>query len=387
MRSTLALPLAFGLAVLAGCAPRNNPGNNARAAWNWADFPQDSRLLVAQLPAHAGPARSELLHAPAAGILRLTPGLDLAADLPVDTVWARLEAADTAAEEETLRRLEAEIDRRLQRYVELEKPGVLAQLDRDVRTAEEAVAAATFAEREPGLFSGERPALDPALRPSLSARQLGEGLRALRERRARVDAGDAALEPPDLQALRSEQERRRLARDTRVRQSRLVLPFGGRLVLADTRDGRTVGAGETVALIADPALLRIRLRASSPLLLAAAASSLEAEITLPGGATIRAPFATSGFDSATTGFSVLSFEVPAEPGAIAALGAIGADLPARIFTKLPASARIVPKLLLAREDQAGVLTGGWREAVPLLFPGSRVIAEGRADVAVQPPAP
>jgi hypothetical protein len=386
MRPTLIIPLALGLATLAGCAPRQ-PENEPHTAWRWDAFPQASRLLVVQLPAHAGPARSELLRTPAAGILRLTPGLDLGAPLPAGTEWAHLEAADAATEEDALRRLDNEIDRRLQRYTELEKPGVLAQLDRDIRTAEEAVATATFAEREPGLFTGERPALDPALRPALSARQLGEGLKALRERRARVEAGDTAFEPGDLQALRSEQERRRLARDTRARQSRFELPFAGHLVLADTRDGRTVTAGETVALVADPARLRIRLRASSPLLLAMASSSLVAEITLPGGATISAPFSTSGFDATTAGFQVFTFEVPAEPGAIASLGAVGADLPARIFTQLPASARIVPKLLIAREDHADALAGGWREAVPLLFPGSRVIAEGRSDVAVQPPSP
>ena len=386
MRSALPFSIALGVVILAGCFPRAVK-ETGRAAWNWQAFPNEDRLLVAQLPTHAGPAITELLRAPAAGILHLTAGLDLGGPLLAGTIWARLEPADMAAEDESLRRLDAEIARRLQRYVEIEKPGVLAQIERDLRAAEEAAAAAAFAEREPALFTGERPALDPALRPALSSRQLGDALRALRERRDLVAAGDAALEPGDLQSLRAEGERRRLARDARARQSELVLPFGGHLVLADTRDGRTVTAGEAVALIADPARLRIRLRAASPLLLAVATSSLEAEITLPGGTVVRATFAASGFDSAASGFPVLSFDAPADAGMIAVLGATGADMPARLFTKLPASARIVPKLLIAREDGTNALAAGWRDAVPRLFPGCRVIAEGRSSVAVQPPAP
>ncbi len=386
MKPAFIASCALSMGLLSSCIRSDPPSTPPpRPAWDWPAFPQADRLQVAQLPAHAGPARVELVHAPFSGLLRLTAGL--ASEISAGTAWGRIEPIDATADDDIVHRLELEITRRRQRYLELERPGVLAQLDRDLRDADEAAAAADFAEHQPALFTGERPALDPALRPTLPASQLAETARALRDRRTRIAAGDAALDPADLQAMRAELERRRTAREIRDRQSRLVMPFAGRLVLAEARDGSAIEAGETIALVADPTTLRIRVRAVSALLLAGPPAALEAEISLPGGAVVRATFAGSGFDPTSPGTAVLWFEAPAEPAVHTALGPTGADLPARIFARLPTAARIVPKLLVARADTQDALAAGWREAIPHLFPGARLVAEGLTTLAVQPPQP
>lgn len=384
--SALALlsALTFTLA-LTGCAPTppSPPPAAAAPAWDWSAFPTADRLLLAHQSAHVGPARTATLRAPASGTLRLTEKLDPDQPLAAGAVWARIEPEDTELETEAVHRLETEIARRRQQYLDLERPALLAQLDRELRAAEELAAAAAFAEREPGLFSGERPALDPLLRPSLSSAQAAQAVTTLRERRERLTASGATAEPPELQALRAELERRASARDFRARQLRLTAPFAGRLALAERRDGRTVVAGETLALIADPTALRIGVPPVSPLLLAVPAESLEVELTLPAGGLVRARFSTRSFDS--SGEPMLWFEAPAEPATVETLGAAGVQLPARIFTRLAAPALIVPKLALAAHDTADRLAAGWREAVPQLFPAARFVAEGRTTVAVQPP--
>lgn len=384
-RAPAAPVLLFVALALAhtGCAPREQAPPPA-PEWNWQAYPVEDRLLVAQLPAHAGPARTQALRAPASGTLQLSGELKSEQLLPTGTVWSRIDPEDTVMEEDALRRLETEIGRRQQRYVELERPALLAQLEHELRLATDTAAAATFAEREPGLFTGERPALDPALRPALSAKQAADTLAALRERRDRLAAGDAALEPADLQTLRAELERRRATRETRARQLQLTTPFAGRLVLADRQDARVVAAGETIALIADPATLRISVRPTATALLAVPAASLEAEVSLPGAATVRALFSGSGFDA--SGATVLWFDAPADPAVINQLGAAGAELPTRLFTRLSGPAHIVPKLAVARYDSRDALAAGWRDAVPQLFPGAKLAAEGRTAVAIQPPS-
>lgn len=386
----LSLSLALGTT---GCAPReakntgaNVSANSTATVWNWSTFPKADRLLIAQLPSHAGPARTEPLRSIFAGKLVLTPGLNFDQPLAAGTVWASIETEETNTDADALKRLDAEIAARTQRYLDLEKAGLLAQLDKDLRTADEAVAASTFAESQPALFTGERPALDPSLRPALSAKQLTDAAAALRARRDRIANSDTALDPADLQSLRAERERRVTARDARERQLKLTLPFAGRVLLADRRDGRSIAAGETLALAVEPALLRIRLRSTSPLLMAAAADSLEAEISLPGGTTLRAPFTSAGFDPNVAGTALMWFDVAVGPEVFDVLGAAGADLSARIYTKLPAPALIVPKLLVAREDRAEALAGGWRDAIPKIFSGAKLVAEGRTTVAIEAPA-
>lgn len=360
------------------------PATTAQS-WDWNAFPKSDRLLVAQLPAHVGPARTETIRSVALGKLRLAPDLDLSQPIEAGTVWGRIEADDAELEAVAIKRLEEEILRREQRYVELEKPGQIAQLEKDLRAADDAAAAASFAERQPALFKGERPVLDPSLRPALPASQLREAAASLRSKKDRVLAGDPQLDPPDLQSLRGERVRRLATRDARERQLKLVQPFTGRLLLADKRDGRQVAAGEALAIAVDPATVCIKIRATSSLLLALEASSLQAEFAVPGGTTMTAPYTAGGFDPAAEGAAILLFETPSTKAVFETLGATGADLPARVFTKLPTPVCIVPKLALAKYDPKEALASGWRDGVSKLFPTAAFLAEGRSAVAIQAP--
>lgn len=370
------------IAFAAGCARQTPPP--APAAWDWSQFPREDRLLVAEVPARAAPARLELIQAPAAGILRLTPGLDFHEPIPASTVWARIESLDTTGDEAAAR-LGQEIERRRSRFLALDRPALIAQADREIHAAEESAAAAEFAEKHPGLFQGDRPLLDPALRPALSPGQLADLIRSLREKRDQLQTGDAAAEPGDLQALRAELERTQRAAAQRRQQLQLSAPFAGVLSLADPADGRNVQPGAPLALLSDPSSLRLRVRASS--FAAGSSSSLEIEALLPGGTAVRAACSGSSFESGDRIISVLWFDTAVDRQVLSQLGAAGAEVPARIFLRLPSAACVVPKLLVARYDRQNALAAGWRDAVTRLFPGAKFVAEGRTAVAIEPPAP
>jgi hypothetical protein len=354
------------------------------SAWSWERFPKADRIQVAQVPALAGPARTEPVRAPTAGRVRIASHGPSDAVLAEGAEWGRIEPIETNAEEEAIRSLEADLKAREERYREFEKSGVLAQIQKEIRSAKDALALAEAAEKDPKLFKGERPLLDPSSRPALTAEECRAALGSLENRRERLAGGDPSVDPPDLQTMRGELRRRRSRYEEQQKQLVLRQPFAGSLLLADTHDGRFVSAGEVVALAVSRERLSIRLKANTPLLNAAAPEQLEATITLPSGRTITAPYASAGFDPAAEGTTVLRFEAAVPAEVMKGIHSAGIQLAAGVFLKLGEWCVIVPKLLVAREDKDDLTTAGWREAIPRLFPGAELRAEGRTHLAVLP---
>lgn len=372
---------------LLGIAPisRAAEANAGRVStWNWERFPKADRIQIAQVPALAGPARTEPVRAVAAGRLRVANPVPTDAVLAAGVEWGRIEPGEVNVEEEALSGLEADLKTREKRYVDFEKNHALAQVQKEIRAARDALAFAEAAEKDPKLFKGERPLLDPGSRPVLTAEECRAALGSLENRRARLTEGDPSLEPPDLQTLRAELRRRRAKHEEQQKQLILRQPFAGGLLLADAHDGRFVNAGEVVALAVSRERLGIRLKANTPLLGAAAPEQLEATITLPSGRTITAPYASAGFDPVAEGATVLRFETTVPAEVMKGIHSAGIQLAAGVFLKLGEWCVIVPKLLVAKEDPNNLLTAGWREAIPRLFPGAELRAEGRTHLAVLP---
>lgn len=371
--------LLAGLADAAPGGPDQLP-----AGWDWGRYPESDRIQIALLPCHAGPARSEPVRAAASGKLRIPDPPDPNSLLPAGLEWGRIESPELELEQRTLEHLETDLHKREKRYEEFEKDAALAQIGRDIRQAEDSLALAEAAEKNPKIFSGDRPLLDPASRPVLSTKDCKAALRALQTRRARLEKGDPELAPQDLQSLRTELERRRAKHADQSRRLVLSQPWAGQLLLADPRDGRHVSAGDIVGLVVSKEALAIRVKGSHPLVATAPPNALEATITLPSGAQITAPYASTGFDPAAEDTPVLRFETPLEPAVGKHIPSGGMTLTASVTLKLTGPCRIVPKLAVARQDGGDAPGTGWRDAVSRLFPGSELRAEGRTSLAILP---
>ena len=380
--------LAAAAAVLAGCRPsadRERP--TPPQSWDWAAYPESAELLIAEVPVTVQPVRREIIRAPASGLWRLEPGAAPGGIVREGALWARIAPDGADEEKRELEDIQRTLDERRGRYRRLELPLELDQLDRGIAEAEETVAIARLAERSPTLFSGDPPPLDPSLRPPFSAERAQAHLGLLRERRVRTAADEPDTEPPEIQALRTEVERRRRQHETREREMVLAAPFTGRLELihADPGGATRVGAGEPIAVIEDDSVLEVRVRTQA-LFQQTPPESLRAVIGLPGGASAAATYA--GPDIEFEGEyprRVLRFRLPDAARDPRGRPPLGVEIPALIYARLPEPARVVPKLVLARYDTAGVLSEGWRTGMQSLFPGCRLLAEGRQSVAVEPP--
>lgn len=386
----LAAIAAAGTWGAAGCNRNRDTAAAAplRPAWDWKSFPESDELLLAQLPATVQPARLDLIRAPAPGRLQLDPAARPGALLAAGQIWAVLEPDEAAEETAVLTRLEKQLGERRERYRHFELPLALIRLDRDIADTQESLALAQFAEKSPELFRGDPPVLDPRLKPAGTAAQIAEQLRLLKERRARTAAGEPDTEPGDLQALATEIEQRQHTRDARHERLTLKAEFAGQLRLTEDFDqgARRVNAGELVATLEDAAVLEVRVVAALPLVHAVPAESLCAVIGLPGGGSATAEFTALNLElKGDAAVPVLRFRLAVPPGGAPSRPPLGVELPALLYTRLPAPARIVPKLALVQRDSANALGDGWRAGLAKLFPGSELAAEGRQAVAVIPP--
>jgi hypothetical protein len=352
--------------------------------WNWDRFPQADRIQIALLPCQVGPARTESIRAPAAGKLRITRLPDPQTPLPADAEWGRIESPELASEKAAIQSMEADLKKRAKRYQEFEKDAALVQIEKEIRQAEDALALAEAAEKDPKLFKGDKPLLDPASRPFFSAKQYKASIEQLKSRKERISNADPDMEPADLQSLRAELERKKSRHEERSRQLVLKQPFAGHLLLADSRDGRFVNTGDPVGLAVSKQSLKIRIKGTTPLLGAAPQDTLEAVVTLPSGATITAPYTSTGFDPTAEDIPVLRFETAVAAEQMRAIHSSGIFLTASVHRKLEGPCRIVPKLLIAKEDRDDALAGGWHEAIAKLFPGAELRAEGRSSLAILP---
>lgn len=386
----LAALAAAGAWSGAGC--RRNSDTQAAVsappAWDWKSFPESNELLLAQLPATVQPARLDLIRAPAPGRLQLDPAARPGALLAAGQVWAVLEPDEAAEETAGLARLEKQLGERRERYRHFELPLALIRLDRDIADAQESLALAQFAEKSPELFRGDPPVLDPRLKPAGTVAQIAEQLRLLKERRARTATGEPDTEPGDVQALATEIEQRQHTREARHERLTLKAEFAGQLRLTEDFDQgvRRVNAGELVATLEDAAVLEVRVVAALPLVHAVPAASLRAVIGLPEGGSATAEFAAMNLElRGDTAVPVMRFRLPVPAGGAASRPPLGVEIPAVLYTRLPAPARIVPKLALVQRDTGNELGDGWRAGLAKLFPGSELAAEGRQAVAVIPP--
>lgn len=386
----LAAIAGAGVWGAAGC--NRNPDTTsavpAPAAWDWKSFPEADELLLAQLPATVQPARLDLIRAPAPGRLRLDPAAAPGAMLAAGQVWAVLEPDEAAEDAAVLARLEKQLGERRDRYRHFELPLALIRLDRDIADTQESLALAQFAEKSPELFRGDPPVLDPRLKPAGTAAQIAEQLRLLQERRTRTAAGEPDTEPGDVQALATEVEQRKHTREARQERLTLKAEFAGQLRLAEEFDHgvRRVNAGELVATLEDAASLEVRVVAALPLVHAVPAESLRAVIGLPGGGSATAEFAALNLElKGDAAVPVMRFHLSVPAGGVRARPPLGVEIPALLYTRLAAPARIVPKLALVQRDSANALGEGWRAGLAKLFPGCELAAEGRQSVAVIPP--
>ena len=373
-----------------GCRPpaSNDAAPQAAPVWDWRSFPEASELLIAQLPATVQPARLEFVRAPATGRLQIDGAAVRGGALKAGQIWATLEPVEAAEEAAALAKLQQQLDERRARYVHFEKPLALIRLDRELADAQEALALAQFAEKSPEFFKGDAPALDPRLKPTVTAAQAEEQLRLLQERRVRTAAGEADTEPPDVQGLATEIEQRRRMRDARRERLTLKAEFAGRLRFAADFSGgsRLVAAGDLIATLEDNTTLEVRVPAALPLLHAVRPESLQVVVSLPSGGTAAATFSSVGLElKGETAVPVMRFHLALAASEAQASPPFGVELLSLIYTALPAPARIVPKLALVQRDATNALSDGWRAGLAKIFPGYELVAEGRQAVAISPP--
>ena len=376
----------LALAAAFGCS-RTGPAAPAARAWDWNAYPLETRLLVAQLPAAVVPVRSETLRAPVSGILHLLPPSRQAGPLGPGIAWAAVEPETSPLETEALDRARQELAERRARYRRYDQAADLDKLDHEISSARETLALARFAAGSPDLFAGDVPLLDPRLKPDATPAQAESRLQSLVERRRQVAAGDPEAEPADLQAMAASLEDRKRALDGKLASHPISAPIAGTLRLAVSPDseGTHVDAGQVLATVEDDSALEVVVRATLPLLHDAPAERLACTVAASGGAEATATFSSWGVDSSGSGIApVLRFRLPAGTFAGVRGNLSGVELPALVYVRLAAPARIVPKLALAQWDQEGVLAAGWRPGLKLLFPGSEMLAEGRSAVAIAP---
>jgi hypothetical protein len=385
--TTAVFALALAAASLGGCGQSGPSAPEPARAWNWDAFPVASQLLVAQIPASVVAVRAETVRAPVAGILRLLPSASASQPLAAGTAWGTLDPEDDPAEVRGLEQARRELEERRTRYRAFDLPGALERLDSEIAAAKETLALARFAERSPELFQGDTPLLNPRLKPAITPAEAAARLRAAEDRRKALAAGDPAADPADLQGMAAVLESRQRALDESRARLLLAASIPGtlRLALSPEADGVRVGAGEVLATVEDDSELEVVVRGTLPLLHDVPAGELFCTVAAAGGTEATASFLAWGVESSGTGVGpVIRFRLPA--GAFAGESGIlaGAEVPALVFVRLPAPARIVPKLALAEWDADGLTAAGWRPAVLQLFPGSRFLAEGRAAVAIAP---
>ena len=383
-------PTLAALLLHAGCArpgPENPPVSEP--AWHWEAFPEAQELLIAQLPASFEPVRGEVFRAPAEGRLQVAPEVAAAPTgtvFPAGTVWATFVPTGAAAEDAELERATSTLAARDHRYQSQELPAERIQLDHDIAAAADTLALAELADRDPALFRDAGAPLDPRLLPAAPTAAAAESLRLLKARRAELDDAAAPAEPADLQALRAEVSRRARQRDERRTQEQLKLTFAANLLLTEPAGAgdRPVAAGETLAVTRDWTRVRLILGASRPELHGVASGCLTAAVMLPGGDRLVLPYAFTRVEThAGREEPVFCFEAacPAPPPPV------GVEFACTVTARLAQPARIVPKLALAARDRDGALAQGWRGGLVQLFPGTEFVAEGRAALAVRPPAP
>ncbi len=333
------------------------------------------------------------------------------------TVWASIDPEPTPEAARQIDRDRQELADRRARYRRYDLAADLGKLDSDIEAAREALSVARFAERSPDLFQGDTPVLDPRLKPASTAAQAEARLNALLERRKQVAALDPQAEPADIQALAAAVDDRKRGLDERLASHPVSAPIPGtlRLAVSPDADGTRVEAGEVLATVEDDTALEVVVRATLPLLHEAPAEDLSCTVATAGGEEATATFNSWGVAPSGAGVSpVIRFRLP--PGAFEAehsnlsdaekpalvfvrlpeagkappktaserASLSGVELSALVFVRLPEPARIVPKLALAEWDENGVLAAGWQQGLQRLFPGSRLLAEGRAAVAIVP---
>ena len=377
--------LAAGLLLAVPAAADTGP---AGSAWNWDAFPTASTLLVAQLPASVVAIRSEVVRAPASGRLRLLPLARQAGPIAIGAAWAVINPEAEPAESREVAREDSDLAARRARYREVELPAALEKMDAALAAERETLAMARFAERSPDLFAGTTPVLDPRLKPSATAAQVEIRIRALEERRKEAAASDPSADPPDLQAMASTLDAHRRILAEKLAPRPITAPIAGtlRLAVSPETDGLRVEAGAFLATLSDDASLEVVVPGSLPLLHAVPADSLYCTVTAAGGAAATATFSSWGVETSGSGLRpVIRFRLPAEAFEGRRADLAGIEVPSLVYTRLPEAARIVPKLVLAAWDSDGLLTAGWGPGLIRLFPGSRLLAEGRSSVAVAPP--
>ena len=386
--ATYSLLLLMALAALSpGCSRPAPAAAPAAPAWNWDAYPLESQLLLAQLPASVVAIRAEIIRAPAAGLIRLLPAARQPGTLAAGTPWAEIAPEAVPAEDQQLAQDRQDLAERRARYRRYDLPTDLDKLDEAIATARETLALARFAGRSPELFQGDTPLLDPRLKPAITADQAAARLDAMEDRRRRVAAGDPSADPPDLSALAAALDARQRARDARLVRRVIVAPLAGRLRLAlsPEADGTRVETGDVLGSIEDDTALEVVIRGALPLLHAVPAADLSCTVADAGGTEATAAFSAWGIEASGAGAApVMRFRLP--PGAFSEQRGdlAGVELPALVFVRLAEPARIVPKLALATWDADGALSAGWRPGLLRLVPGSRLLAEGRAAVAIVP---
>jgi hypothetical protein len=386
-RGSLLLAL-LSVFALAACRPPP-PVAAVRAAWDWKTFPEGRSLLVAQLPATVGPARSQVFRASEAGRLTLEVAQH-AVTLPADSVWGTLEPVGAADETAELEHAAALLAQRRAHWRDAELPAARLRFDLEITEAEKARALLDLAAKEPDLFTPAGAGLDPHLLPAGTAAQAAENIRLLRASRAALD-DPATSEPPELAAAQLDLDRRTAARQRHAALNRLAMPFAGELLLAGPWPPvpeRDVAPGEVLAQARDLSRLRLRVPVAFPALAdAAGALPLTATVTLGGGRTIEAPFAFQQIEPGADGGDgpCLYFEAPATVLQGAPFPPPGLELACDVRAQLPESARLVPKLALVLADADGVFADGWKAGLARRWPGARLLAEGRAELAIVPP--
>ena len=355
------------------------------AAFDLERYPQTDEIVLGTITAEVKPARYLRLKAPSTGQLhlRLPP---TNRPLAKGTVWAELDPARLDLERRAFALARALLQAKDEPALRLEQARNRADLTERLDELERQIAMLRKLLKEPELgelYLADQDATGGADKVRYMLTQLDRQARLLRE--VLTFIGTPKQEELELQALQLKLEQQEIELARRERDSRLVMPFDGELMLvpplppdgeplyiesgmdlARIQDFSRVDARAVIKRtewrLLDPARVRLRVNAGREVLFANFSRALAEEI-----------FGREEL--------VYYFTFRAEQKS-AARALVGGQISVQLLAVLPQSARLVPKLDLALADPELLRTAGWDAAVAQLIPGARVIMHGDTHLAI-----
>lgn len=401
----------FLAAALAGCGHAPPPpaaGGLPAPAWNWLDFRRADRVLLVPLQGTLAPSKLEILKAPRDGWLNLAPGLGAAQEDRVEAgaLIGRMapgsEDFDIEAE-----KLHAELAR-----VDAELRTVRAEQAAEALQDQERKAKQDIAEYEAALTLAHDPALQRDLLPQ-AAQTTQADIQALKQHladaRTRLEKVQQAEEKhallqqrqTELTDQKADFERRQKLERDEIRapfagQLRWITPVaeipkpaGGMPAPRQAPPVRRAWARQdaVLAVIRDDASMSVRAEIGDASLLSGDVGRLRFSF-LVEGQPAEAVFngrAPEDFAGPAGGGRAPAYLFRVADGSPSMVRLSGSQVAGKLFQVMPETAYIIPKMRLLAHRPDAFADGNWKQNGARVFPGARVLAVGRDEVAMVPP--